>query len=487
MNPDYSLIQDDNLLYNPQEDFRATDFALSKTMSSALLVMWVFCGFIALLTIFVVKAPWIGAGFIALPTFIGMVIRPSFALSLWMLVLPTGVGVNLGQIASLNRVIGFAVAITFAMNISVTRPHLSFNNKFLWLFMAYVAWVVFISFLSPVLSLEYPRLLTHIQLLVGVCIVYWILTTNDKNAFRWILRSYIIGVLGSVALTYMTGVALSTMQEETMGRLSATAGGTVDANMLGVIVGLAFFAAIYLILTDRNRFLRLSYALILPVLAVFLLKTGSRGAALSLVATLGMPFLFVRQMAKKPSMLLFAGIIVLLVAGGMFFVLHFGSLDERVFGRLTDIEHGKESLGYRMMLNKVAIQTVMHRPWGTSVFGWFSVTQLSHWPHSDLFFALGIYGFPGFIILFWIMLSLVTAVRKMPLGAERFFARAILTFLFVNGLVLTQLTKKHYWIFLVLILVCDYFSRFRNEDQYSYSYEDYEQIEDSDYQPYVSQ
>ncbi len=43
-------------------------------------------------------------------------------------------------------------------------------------------------------------------------------------------------------------------------------------------------------------------------------------------------------------------------------------------------------------------------------------------------------------------------VKRTPLGLEKLYARAVLTFLLVMGLSVGQLYQKHFWVFLVFVM-----------------------------------
>ena len=50
------------------------------------------------------------------------------------------------------------------------------------------------------------------------------------------------------------------------------------------------------------------------------------------------------------------------------------------------------------------------------------------------------------------MIMLMFTVKRIPLGWEKLYARAILTFLLVMGLDVPQLYQKHFWVFLVFVM-----------------------------------
>ena len=62
----------------------------------------------------------------------------------------------------------------------------------------------------------------------------------------------------------------------------------------------------------------------------------------------------------------------------------------------------------------------------------------------------------------WTVLIMLT-VRRIPLGLEKLYARAILTYLLIMGLNVGQLYQKHYWVFLAFVLASERMSWFFDE------------------------
>jgi hypothetical protein len=46
-------------------------------------------------------------------------------------------------------------------------------------------------------------------------------------------------------------------------------------------------------------------------------------------------------------------------------------------------------------------------------------------------------------------------VKRIPLGLEKLYARAVLTFLLVMGLNVGQLYQKHFWVFLAFVMASE--------------------------------
>ncbi|OHB60962.1 MAG: hypothetical protein A2167_06075 [Planctomycetes bacterium RBG_13_46_10] len=444
---------------------RSSDIQLPPVINTILLVVWAVISLIGIAVIFLGKNTMAGIIIAAVPTFIGMVIKPTFALCILMLILPTGSGIGAAADFSLDRGVGLAVAVSFMLNLLITRPRFRIDNKALWVFVLYTIWVLLMSLAAPYPALEIRRAFTQIQLLALTFIVYWILYTNDWTTFRWALRAYVLGTLGTIALAVVTGAAIRSMDETSESRYSATVGQAIDANMLASIVCLAFLAAIYLFARDKKVLWRLFYLVSMLVFPIMLLKIGSRGALIGLAFTMLSPLLFVRQVLHRPAMAVLVLVVVLLASISAGLVISRVGLESDVSNRLTDIYRAEEAVGYRMMPIKKAMGCIVEKPIGTSYYGWFEYSGLRIIPHNDFFMALGLYGIPAVGLFVFFMIMLMFTVKRIPLGYEKLFARAILTFLLVMGLDVPQLYQKHFWVFLVFIIVCERIAAYFTEPQ----------------------
>jgi hypothetical protein len=134
-------------------------------------------------------------------------------------------------------------------------------------------------------------------------------------------------------------------------------------------------------------------------------------------------------------------------------------LEAGVAERLSDIGLAKEAIDYRMMPIRQAVRAVTVRPTGTSYYGWFEQSGLRILPHSDFFLALGVYGIPGGALFALFVILMMLTVKRTPLGLEKLYARAVLTFLLVMGLSVGQLYQKHFWVFLVFVMAGERIAR----------------------------
>ncbi|MGE5293195.1 MAG: hypothetical protein ACM3VT_00050, partial [Solirubrobacterales bacterium] len=252
---------DEGLLREPQD--RTSDIQFSPAMNAMLLAGWLVICAIGFAVILLAGNAVAGVAVIAIPTLVGMIIKPTFALSILMLVLPTGAGVGFQGAFSLDRGVGLALAASFFLNVLLTRPGLHLRHKALWFAAGLSVWIGLSSLTQPNLTMEMGRAFTQFQLLVLVLIVYWILETNHENTFRWALRSYVIGMVGSIVLAIKSGQTIRAVQETRDVRYSATLGQAIDANMLSAMIAVAFLSAIYLFARDRSLFWRAVYVVAL--------------------------------------------------------------------------------------------------------------------------------------------------------------------------------------------------------------------------------
>ena len=441
------------LLDEPAE--RTSDIPLAPVMSYLLLVAWLLLCAIGLGVVVLAKNPIAGAAVVAIPTFVGMVLKPTFALCILMLVLPTGAGVGWQESFSLDRAVGLAVAVSFFLNVLLTRPGLRVRHKALWAALGLSLWIGLTSLLQPHLAEELVRAFTQFQLVLLILIVYWILETNYENSFRWALRSYVVGMVGSVILILRSGQAIRAVQESRDVRYAATLGHAIDANMLSALIAVAFLSAIYLFARDRSLFWRIIYFVALLFLPVMMLRTGSRGGLVALVFTVLSPLLFVRQVMRRPALAALLLLVILLASVSAGFLVQEQGLASSVAERLTNVSRAKEALAFRMEALRSAVNAVLAWPAGTGYVSWFERTGSPIWPHNDFFFSLGVYGIPGAALFAAFVILLMRTVQRTPLTVEKLYARAVLTFLLVMGLNIKQVSAKYYWIFLGFVLAAE--------------------------------
>jgi hypothetical protein len=468
----------DGLLSEPEE--RTSDIALPPALNALLVALWLAVCAIGFGIVFWARNPIAGGLVIALPTFLGMLLKPTFALCILMLVLPTGAGVGFGQAFSLDRGVGVAIAVSFLLNVMVTRPGLHVRHKSLWVAAGLSAWIFVASLPQPYLSMEVMRAFTQLQLVALILIAYWILETNRETTFLWALRSYVIGMLGTTVLAFKTGAAIRAVHETRDARYAATLGSAIDANMLAALTALAFLSAVYLFARDRSLLWRILYLAAILFLPVLMLRIGSRGGLVALAFTVLSPLLFLRQVLRRPALAALLVLVVLLASLSAGLLIRQRGLDSSVSSRLTSVQKAREAIDVRMVPIRKAVHAAASRPTGTGYFSWFERTDSVIWPHNDFFFALGVYGVPAAILFAAFVVLLMLTVRRMPLTLEKLYARAVLTFLVVMGLNIKQVSAKYYWVFLAFVLAAERLSWWYAEPEDTVSEEADEEAADID-------
>jgi hypothetical protein len=441
---------------------RGSDIPLPPIIDVLLFIVWVVISLIGFGVIFLAKQPIAGAAIIGIPTFIGMVIKPTFALCIMMLVLPTGAGIGYRQIFSLDRGVGVALAAAFVLNYLVTRPRLRLGNKALWVVCLYTLWVVFALVGAPYFKQELERTFTVVQLLAITLIAYWIIGVNGERTFRWALRAFVIGTLGTILLAHLTGAAMETVEEAVERRYAATIVGTVDANMLSTLTAMAFFAAMYLFVRDKSIIWRVMYVATFLVVPPMMLKIGSRGGMVAFIFTVLSPFLFIRQVLRRPGLALILLVVILVGLLSAVLVVKSGGLEMAVVTRLTDVYGAGQAISYRMEIINKAIEASTRSLTGTGYYGWYGRAGIRHIPHNDFFIALGIYGIPAAVMFAVFLVLMMLTVKRIAFGPEKIYTRAVLTFLLVMGLNVPQIYTKHFWVFLAMVMAIEELMKYRH-------------------------
>jgi hypothetical protein len=174
---------------------------------------------------------------------------------------------------------------------------------------------------------------------------------------------------------------------------------------------------------------------------------------------------------QKPSLVIFLGFLVVIVAVSAGYYVKSGRLDVKVEQRLTDINYAKQGLGDRMRFNRAAIQVAAKRFTGAGHYKWFEIASVSHYPHNDFFFVLGIYGWPAALLWVIMMVSTMLSMRRTSLSLEKIYARSILFFLLIIGLKGMYVGMKFYWLFLAIIWAINRYSFSTSDRSEQYEYD----------------
>jgi len=427
------------------ENTNTSNVNMSPAMVTLLVAVWFVMSLFGVLIIKTTGNIVVGGALIGIPTLINIILRPSFGLSLMLLVLASGTAIAVPGILTLNKGIGFVLVICFLLNILVSRPNLHLNYPPVLLSIALFGWMIF----SILVNLDYNtsgQIFTKIQFIGLVLVVYLIIITNPAKSFLWVLRSYFIGTAATVILSFFTGVT-----QRSSYRFAATAGGEINENLFSVLIALAMITAVYLLMIDRHLFIRILYFLGILFFIVMIFKSGSRGTLLATLLTFF--FIFFRKAAIKnfkQSVLIL--ILFTLFVGTGWFLIKTRRIHETVSERITDVNKSRESIASRMEFNIAAIEVAFRDITGTGLFGWFEETSVARYPHNDTLFSIGIYGLPAGVLFVSFLGYLYFLIRKVPDGPEKIFALSVFIFLVLIGLKGMYLTQKVYWIFITIVI-----------------------------------
>jgi len=440
-----------------EQDTRTLDLQMPSMINNMFIGLWVIC-LLAALAIISRGYVFLGILIVGIPTFIGMVLKPTFALSMVVFVLPIGAGYGIKGMVSLDRFVGIALAVSFLLNAMLTRPKFKLSHFFLLVQIIFVFWIAMNLLRTPVLAYELRLIFTQIQLLAFSLIIYWIFQNSDNKTYIWVLRSYIAGAMGSIFLTVITGASMSS---DINARFAGTGELDVDPNTMCILMALGVFTSLYLMVRDKSLLWRLFYLAAIVCLPIMMVRTGSRGGAVAFIATILSPLLFMRQMVKKPALYLALIFAAVIMAGAVRYVMKAQLVEESVAERYSDVGHAQNALEYRLSLIQDAIKEVLKNPLGTTFGGWW-VKGAKHIAHNDFFHLLGTCGYAGAMLFVLLLISVLQTVRHIPPSIEKVYARSIVIFLIIAGMDIFTCFDKYFWIFMMIAISAERMNSFYN-------------------------
>jgi len=81
---------------------------------------------------------------------------------------------------------------------------------------------------------------------------------------------------------------------------------------------------------------------------------------------------------------------------------------------------------------------------------------------------------------------LLSTIRRIPLGLEKLYARAVLIFLIMMGLTIGQMFHKYYWVFLAFVMAGERIAKIYTPIDDSESAGEYEDDSLTEYEPVYS-
>ena len=344
---------------------------------------------------------------------------------------------------TLARVTGLLVAGFWALTILVTgrfrKPH-----SFHLVIVIFLLWNFISVFWSLDVNRTAARILTYLQL-AGLVLILWDLYVSPA-ALRAGLQAYVLGAYvaaGSITLNYFGGSELFT------GRYTATG---FNVNDVGLTVALGLPVAWHLAVSEHHskmtQVLRLVNYLYLPVAAMAILLTASRG---SLIAALPV-ILFV--VASLPRFKMYQRVLIVAPLIGALFALT-PLVPQASLDRLATVGSSiaEADLGGRVNIWREGLATFADRPLigvGSGAFRLAVDSGMSS--HNSYLTVLVEVGMIGFILLS-IVVGIVVhqAVRHSKWDARFWFT--VLFILALGNFVHGWVDRKATWLFLGFVVV----------------------------------
>jgi len=422
----------------------------SSPIESLMWIAWGVICFLGLIIIFVLKQKAAGVAFIAIPTGMAMMLSVNFAFYVFMITLPMFSGIGFGENFTLTKAVGYVLLFSFAFSIIIGKMRFKFSS-FVWIVLAFFAFVVISLVINDPVEAFIINTFSYVQFAGFFCVIYWLLNHGGKKVLLTSVRAYLAGVMGLLLITFLTGGVTRSMEESSAGRFSAGLGEAVNANTLSVIIGTGLIIAVYLLVYDKNKLWKLLGMFSLFAFPLILILTGSRGTLAALFGTFVFPYVFTLKPRINFKILVVLIILLGVSFGLVFFVMSRMQLSNKLTRRLTDTQEMKDSIAFRMYLNKAAFRTALKMPFGTGRINWPARSGIDTYPHNDIFYNTGLYGFPAGILLITIWIILGSKIKKLSLSPEKFLARSLLLLYLIVGLKGMYSGGKVYWMMIAII------------------------------------
>ncbi len=386
--------------------------------------------------------------------------------------------VPIGNIIS--KIIGLILLYFFFISVlkSGKKIHISREVYFIfgWLLICLIS-----GFVASDIKLVYGRIFTILQLLIFFIVGYSIIFQGNirVNAIFYV---FIISVV--IAFLYGLITQENTALVVTRNRIVGTAG---DPNQIAVFGAFSILFAVYLVIIEKNRLLKLFIMILITILIIGIVKTQSRqGILLIIVSTI--TFLIVSnadqfKKSDKKSKIIFRLLLTLVISFIVISVVIYFFKQSDYYYRVqalisfVKISFGSSSDNITKMIDYSAYERKKLMLFGIKI--WldhpligvgldnFRVVIKEYWPisnrlysHNNYIELLSTIGTIGMVVYYGIYLSIIkklnAILKKLDndnknIKLTHIFITAMLSLMILDVVTVTYYTKFTWILFMVIL------------------------------------
>jgi len=350
---------------------------------------------------------------------------------------------GVGTFGTLTRILGYATLCAGLVAVIARTRCVGFRGPIMWILL-FAGWAA----LSATWSVAAGATIEKMGTLVRCVGLYWLLYefVRDRNRARSVMQAYVFGGFVCVA-----GLLSALRHGFAIDDASYTRYilGDLDPNDLAALLSIGIPMAWYLGSRGVGRARGILNRLYIPLAAVAVLLTGSRGGAITLVVAL-MTIAVSLRPASRRAKIVFVLVILVAVSAATRIV------QENVWARLMTIpqEIADGNMAHRTAMWTAAVEFVRDRPLtgiGLGAFkqevfarGMFFAPKVAHNVALGVLSEIGLVG--GFLLAASIV-STVRRLRFLPVPEKRVTLALLVTWA-VAGLTLSIEYRKVTWLLL---------------------------------------
>lgn len=388
--------------------------------------------------------PFLGILVAGLPTLIGVVVSPTFALCCIALMLPQGGALTYEGFLSGDRVIGGIAAVGILVHSMISGQGIRLKGSPLLPLFLIAAWGTFSCLWA---AYPLPALYKALQL---IQLSIWGLAIWNALAYRqghiWPLRCYLCGTLLVLSHMFLTG----SIQSMAHSAERITVGEGVNPGKFAIILGITFFVSVYLIIRDPVKKFRLLWILPALISPAVMIQTGSRGPMLAFAIAVIVSLLSFRAFLQSKAIMFGSVLMILLFIGGVFWSLRGGFASESSVDRLTSSAYRERSFAYRFYLVKNGIGHILARPLtGAGLENYLLRVGQKNIVHVDIVHLGTELGIPAMLLYIWFLFKLIATFRQNESPPEKWLMRTLVILLAISACGHVLFFKKVFWFFTI--------------------------------------